>query len=298
MKKCLIWGTGESFAKNIRLIQYYEHIEEIKIVGITSGEAYYDVVLNYPFIEKEYIDKEKFDILIIAAKGKNLLEIQSEAKSIGIGDENIIPIHVMAMPGFEIDKYISIKKNPPTILSPNCWGGITYNSLGLEFKSPLINMYMNHEDYIKFLKKLRYYLECPLEFMEMAYDSNLKKPYPVVRCADIIFHFNHYQSYPEALQCWNRRKERINWDNIIAMFFDDNNILIEEFCKLPYENKICFTSYYSKNQRHITINFTKEKDAWEVINEMAKGKRLYYDIFELILNNRFVPLIKLKSHLD
>lgn len=298
MKKCLIWGTGESFAKNIRLIQYYEHIEEIKIVGITSGEAYYDVVLNYPFIEKENIDKEKFDILIIAAKGKNLLEIQSEAKSIGIGDENIIPIHVMAMPGFEIDKYISIKKNPPTILSPNCWGGITYNSLGLEFKSPLINMYMNHEDYIKFLKKLRYYLECPLEFMEMAYDSNLKKPYPVVRCADIIFHFNHYQSYPEALQCWNRRKERINWDNIIAMFFDDNNILIEEFCKLPYENKICFTSYYSKNQHHITINFIKEKDAWEVINEMAKGKRLYYDIFELILNNRFVPLIKLNSHLD
>ena len=37
---------------------------------------------------------------------------------------------------------LNLRKNPPSIFSKNCWGGLTYHSLDLEFTSPFINMFL------------------------------------------------------------------------------------------------------------------------------------------------------------
>jgi len=206
MKRCLIWGIGLRFVESIRVIQYYEQCGQIKIVGTTSNESYYDSILGYPFVDKDNIDINAFDILIVIPGGKVFSEITREAKQKGIAEERIVPIRAMELPGFDFDKYIQIKMNVPTIFCPNCWGGLTYNSLGLEFKSPFINMFMTNGDYIKLLKNPRHYMNQTVIFERIEFDNYLQKNYPVGRCDDILLHFNHYSTFDEAMVCWERRK--------------------------------------------------------------------------------------------
>lgn len=291
MRRCLIWGTGTSFRENIRLVQYYEQNEQIKIVGITSNESFYMNILGYPFVEKCNVDIKEFDIVIVMSNYNNFKEIKTEVMLKGVPEEGIIPIFAITMPGFDFDKYISIKKDIPTIFAPNCWGGITYGYLGLEFKTPFINMFVLHSEYLKFLKNPKYYIECPLVFEKMAYDSNLNADYPVVRCGDIALHFNHCRTFEEALVCWERRKRRINWNNILVMFYSENDDMINEFSNLPYEKKICYVPYKSDNKNHIGIEYHKlNKPFWQIVNGTAKGSILHYDVFDLLLYGKITLL--------
>jgi uncharacterized protein (DUF1919 family) len=300
MKKCLIWGTSITFKENYHLIQYYEKTGQISVIGITSEQSYYESLFGYPFIEKSNIDIKSFDILIVMAR-KSFPEIQKEVARMGIEDERIVPVRVMAMPGFEFDKYEQIKKNVPTIIAPNCWGGLTYSSLALPFKSPFINMKVNHDDYLKFLKKPQYYLNCPLEFEKMVYTNSTidhsKREFPVARLDDIVLEFVHYHTFDEAVECWKRRKERIDWNNTIVMFFDDEADRINEFLKLPYKNKICFASYPSDEKEVISIDCKKirsDASLYHTMTQIAMGAVLYYDVFDLILNNKATLIAKIK----
>lgn len=296
MKRCLLWGTGIAFKNNIQLIQYYEQSGKIEVVGITSNDSFYDSILGYSFIDKSKISEIEFDVLIIMTERYVFPEIRKEAISKGVSEEKIVPLFVMTLPGFDFDKYACIKRNPPTIFTSNCWGGVTYSSLGLEFKSPLINLCLDHKDYIKFLKNPKYYLDCPLELEQMKRVEGTDIEYPIIRIGDTLWHFNHYSSFEEAQSCWNRRKERINWDNLIVMFYDENDDLIDEFCKLPYEKKICFVPYASDKKYHIGIDYRKKgcnKPFWEIVMGTASGLNLYYDVFDLILYNKVTPIAEI-----
>lgn len=61
MKKCLIWGTGTVFNKNYYLIKYYELINQITIVGVTSKDKYYKSFYGYKFIDEKLIKTVEFD---------------------------------------------------------------------------------------------------------------------------------------------------------------------------------------------------------------------------------------------
>ena len=53
--------------------------------------------------------------------------------------------------------------------------------------------------------------------------------------------FLHYKSEEEAYEKWNRRKARINWDNLYVKFSKMNQCTekhMKEFSELPYEKKI------------------------------------------------------------
>ena len=45
-----------------------------------------------------------------------------------------------------------------SIISMNCTGGILYHDLGLQFRSPTVNLFMRAEDFIKFCENLEFYL--------------------------------------------------------------------------------------------------------------------------------------------
>ena len=53
------------------------------------------------------------------------------------------------------------------------------------------------------------------------------------------------KTFEEAKKKWDRRKDRINWNNLIIKY-NDQNLFVEEdfyeFEKLPFENKIFFTA--------------------------------------------------------
>ncbi len=134
---------------------------------------------------------------------------------------------------------LRLKNKTFTLFSSNCNGGCICHDLGLQFRSPFVNLYLNAEDYIKFLKDPKFYLEAPLEFTD-----NGEKPYPVGVLKDITLHFMHYHSPHEAEEAWNRRKKRIDWNNLFILWADKDGCteeLLQQFDALPYRNKAVFT---------------------------------------------------------
>lgn len=200
----------------------------------------------------------------------------------------------MNLPGFDFDKYEKIRGNTPTIISPNCWAGMLYNRLGLPFKTPLINMFEDHKDYLKLLSDLDSYMNVPLKFEEVKYDSVQDRNYPVARCADILLHFNHYDTFDDANACWERRKKRLDIANSLVMIFDETPEIIDEFLKLPYKNKICFVPFESPIANVCSLCYTGLSDVpfWKMVSEGANG--FIYDVFELLLNNKILKFTELQ----
>lgn len=126
-----------------------------------------------------------------------------------------------------------------TILCPNCIGGTMYKKLGKKFLSPTINLWMTQRDFIKFVVNLKRYIEKDLVF------SDTDKCYPVAMLGDIEINFNHYKTAQEAEEAWNRRKQRINYDNIyILMYYRDGYTIdeIREIEKAPCKNLVVLTA--------------------------------------------------------
>ena len=289
MKKCLLWGTGLIFGQYYNTLQYYKWQNKIEIIGITSSEPYYTHIMGIPFIQTKDIDLSTFDRLIVMADSDSLRAISQKASILCISDSNIVPVKAMSIPGFDFDKYKAIRENVPSIIAPNCWAGLLYNKLGLEFKTPFINMFIGHEDYLKLLKDFNRYMNASLELVKYGYNRELNINYPIVKCADILLYFNHYHSFKEVEACWNRRKKRLNSKNMIVMFYDENIPDIDDFLHLEYEKKICFVPFSFKDESVFSmadINYTPDTPFWKIVNRGAAG--YYYDLFELLLSNRFV----------
>lgn len=176
-----------------------------------------------------------------------------------------------------------LKNKTFTLFSSNCNGGCICHDLGLQFRSPFINLYLNAEDYIKFLKDPKGYLETALEF-----PADNEKPYPVGILKDIALHFMHYHSPEEAEEAWNRRKKRINWDNLFILWADKDGCteeLLQQFDALPYRNIIVFTHKPMPHIRSAVYIPGFEKDG-EVGNCDAfvnrfSGKK-YFDYFDYV----------------
>lgn len=135
-----------------------------------------------------------------------------------------------------------------SILCNNCIGGIVSHELGLRFNSPTVNLYFENNDFFFFLEDLSYYLAQPLVFREMK-DVGVK--YPVCTLGElgggkrkIVLHFLHYKSFDEALKSWERRKNRMNKENIFVIytFIERTDIeLVKRFEMLSFKNKVAFS---------------------------------------------------------
>lgn len=134
---------------------------------------------------------------------------------------------------------LRLKNKDFSIFSSNCNGACICHDLGLQFRSPFVNLFLNAGDYIKFLEDPEDYLAEPLVFTGM---PNVN--YPVARLKDITIHFMHYETDEEARLAWERRKQRINWENLFILMSDQDGCtdeLMRRFDALPYKNKAVFT---------------------------------------------------------
>lgn len=175
-----------------------------------------------------------------------------------------------------------------SIISSNCNGGIIYSDLGIKFNSPTINLFFYPKDFIKFLKKLDYYLN--LELIEVE-ENNIN--YPIGLLGDIKIYFKHYVTFKDAKKKWNERKKRINKENIFIIFTDRDNCTYEdmiEFDNLNYENKIIFTKCkYEKIKSSFYIKGFENKESVGILSDFKNilAKR-YIDQFDYIawFNNK------------
>ena len=121
-------------------------------------------------------------------------------------------------------RYIALKNRDFSIISNNCWGGHIYQYFGMKYTSPTIGLTFFADEYIKFVTNFDYYINCELTFIpksESKYYYRYKdrdKYYPIGKQDDIEVVFLHYKSEEEAYQKWNRRKKRINYNNLIFKF--------------------------------------------------------------------------------
>lgn len=173
-----------------------------------------------------------------------------------------------------------------TIFSQNCIGSVMYHDLGLQFNSPTINMLFKPKDFIKFLDNLNFYLSKKITFI------NSDKKYPIGKLYDIEIEFIHYHNQEEVLKAWDRRKKRINLNDLFVICCDDgltyDDILY--FDNLPYKNKIIFLSKQYKNIKSgiYCKDFPDKTDARLLNFSNLLGKRYYQKYIDYVnfFNNK------------
>ena len=116
-----------------------------------------------------------------------------------------------------------IKNKDFSIICSTCIGGVIYHRLGMKFLSPTINLWMNQKDFIKLIKNLQYYMDQELSFIKSEYN------YPVAQLnREITIFFNHALNDEEARETWNKRKVRINYNNLYIIMYDRDGITKED----------------------------------------------------------------------
>lgn len=146
-----------------------------------------------------------------------------------------------------LEEIRNINKNKDfTLLTNNCLAGYIYHDLGLKFLTPTINLRISPRHFLAFIKDLKYYIEKDVEE-----DKEANEGYPVgIIPGDdnhslIKIFFQHYRTFEEAVNKWNERKKRINYDNLFVMweFYDGihKEELLEEFSKIDIPNKMVLT---------------------------------------------------------
>ena len=192
----------------------------------------------------------------------------------------------MDVPNKNYNKYVfklrkKLKNKSVTIISNNCIGGILYHDLGLKFNSPTINTLIYGDEFVEFVKNIKDYMNC-----ELVYDQTSSQ-YPIgvllpTNKKSIHIHFLHNNTFEEAKTDWDRRKNRVNYNNMFVIYEHFNkfdNSIIEEFDKLNY-HKVVFTHKKFKNIKSAKyISACKKEKGFGTITKFKNklsGKRNIY----------------------
>lgn len=172
-----------------------------------------------------------------------------------------------------------------SIICNNCVGAVMAHDLGMQFRSPFVNLWLYPRDYIKFCENMHYYLNCKLKFISPhVFNVN----YPVAMLDDITIFFQHYHSEEEAKIAWEKRKTRINLDNICCLLIERDgctkNDLIR-FANLPYPTaSLVHTPMPDIRNSHYIHGFEKDGQVGNTIlfrNNQYFGAR-YFDDFDFV----------------
>ena len=280
-EKCIIWGMGKNYETILNQINFEICKGNIEIVAIVcrSDDRYCTYRDGFPVIVKEGIlNGVKFDYIIVSSS-QFYKEIKMEAVSLGVSENRIINGEVFKIPLFDCGLYSRLIKNPVTIITDDCWGGYVYHYLGLEFSSPLINTFWDKTEYAKFIQKPLFYLKTDLS---MVREGDLKAGiYPIGRLGEqgdyVEILFVHCSSFAEAKQQWDRRRKRINTENIfVKMGFSmsDQNapLYIKAFAERRYRK-----SLFYNGDENIEGKIYTDRFIW---SESKKARVDHYNYFD------------------
>lgn len=170
-----------------------------------------------------------------------------------------------------------------SIIASTCNGGVLTSDLGVRFNSPFVNLWIYPGDFIKMLENLNSYLN-----HDLLESKNEPYSYPVGVLDDIKLYFMHYGSFDEAKEKWDRRKKRINYNNLFIMFTDRDGCTEEQlkrFDSLPYKNKVVFTAKQHKDIKSAVWceEFSQESEVPVLtLYRNISGERLYDRYFDFV----------------
>ena len=160
---------------------------------------------------------------------------------------------------------VRLKNRDFTIIASNCVGTMIYHDMGLPFLTPTINLTISMRDLVGG--------KCPAG-----------------RLGSIRINFVHYDTFEEGAACWERRKKRINWDNIILMGVERDDCdyaVLKSFDQLPYPNKVVLThiAYPELSSACYIKGFEERAELGVVTNYRPHPlgiRRRYMDAFDYV----------------
>ena len=297
--RVLLWGADTNFRRNLPYLRERERNGEIRVVGVvdrTLPDG--DTIAGWPYVPPAAVPKQEYDYLqILPTEFRD--EIREQYLNMTGSDPR--KLLIFAYPELSIPDYLHIVRSRPSIFTPLCWGGLVCSYLGMECLSPFKNLWLMDEDFLRFLRDPRGYIaEDPVpDHMKEAISRYDRPRYPVLRLGDILLYCNHYDSMETAIADWKRRREKINWENTIAVFPTMRPRMEKEFWRLnTVSRRICFVPYTTKEAPSMTIPPLPGKDGlveWKTqINSMSFPSRNPFDIYsalfgELKQNRCFDP---------
>lgn len=285
--KVVIYGIGEQYNKNYNILKYYELTEQISIVGVTAkwipNSSYLD---GYKLVSLSELHTITYDYIVIMSD-IYFDEIVNDLVSREIRRNKLVSYRVLQVPHLDFSSYIELKESRISIISNNCWGGVIYRTLGMECLSPFKNLSLEEEDYLRLLKNFKYYMGCEPRFLKYAYNKNSKKEYPVMLLDDVKLHCNHDTNPEEATEKWNRRKVKINYDNLFVEMYTENRETMEKFLALEeYDKKVCFVPFQTDKQNVLQLSlYPGQSMFWETVNSNAGNgaNSIEYGSLQLLL---------------
>lgn len=230
-------------------------------------------------------------------------QIRTRLLSLGVPREKIVLVNAVSdrifadlpvKPGRELncsgylDYMRGLRNKTASILSNDCWGGITSQMLGAPFFSPFVGIHIDLEGYVGILERLDEHLQADLEFITNGAAC------PVAMLGAARLEFRHYRSDEHARAKWLERRDRVNPDNLFVKLglgepFQAH--LIERFNRLPYRNKVCFTAFDPQGAPGcIHLPELAGQQTWgKEINEVT-ASRLRFDVVSW-LNGEPVPCL-------
>lgn len=157
------------------------------------------------------------------------------------------------------------------------------HDLGLRFNSPFVNLWISPSDFIKMLGRLNYYMSC-----ELVFEERNEMPYPVGLVDDIHIYFQHYKSEAEAKYMWDKRKKRINYNDLFVLFTDRDGCTSQnliDFDSLPFKNKVCFVNKPAPSIKSAVYirGFENETSVGRCMDYKSKFScKKYYDDFNYV----------------
>ena len=236
-QKVVFFGIGSAYQK---ILADIEDFNIIPLALIDNDPKKYGTEVNgIKIISPESLGQLAYDLIVLATPYYNEMEKQLQRfeipknKILRLGTSYSFNSSIVET----LDAQQKLTNKNFSLISDNCWGGLVYSWLGIQFQSPFINLIVENDDYLKLLGNLEYYLTSELTF-------NTKKaqfPHPVGRLKDVVIHLLHEETPEQAARKWQRRLERFNWNNIFVKFESDDLECLNRFDTLPFENKIAFT---------------------------------------------------------
>lgn len=194
-------------------------------------------------------------------------------------------------------RLVFLRNRDFTLLSNNCFGGFVYRRYGLPYGTPTAGLFFMPDDFLRLLGDVKGYMGAELEFVSpyaTPHWSSLSDQqatygqYPVAKIKDVYVYFMHYATKEEAKSKWERRVKRINYDNMLVKFCDQNGATPEQiraFDALPLANKVCFCAKPYPELKSVVVlsadvdqmcvraeteenNFTRDYPITRVLNRM------------------------------
>lgn len=293
MERVLIVGDLGVIPDNFNKIYNYHLNKSINIIGISYFDLYYEKYFGFNYYPLDYFYEVEFDYIVLICKDEDYYNYRNyliDKKS----DVKIINHKVFDIPFFDVNKYLSLYNNTPTIISNNCVGGITYHTFSLPFNSPFINLWLTEDDFIKFLSNIDKYLKEDIIPAGFVYNYEGEKQ-PICLLGDIKLYCTHYTNHEDAIDAWKRRTKRINLDNTIIVFLDYEGTRIEAFNNIPLKNKICICQKNNTASEAIEMYFgEKEYHEWTyLIHDVFRYKVPLIDVLTLLCDKRVEYLSKM-----